>query len=229
MIIKESHISVLAIIIIIVSILVLFASCTSPTEQSVNPTQILARLIDIPEVDCPLETTENMANPGFETAVSFINEAYFMIDLYIQSVQMIIDGEVQAVRSGNVINISGILSNGLRRADVMIVEGDTLSFEIVWSDLDLTNSNRMTGWINNSNDAGRVEAESGDHFPWTTVPDMTLMGVSFFFNSYSLSDSLNGGGWLVVDDYDLCSTIFVANWDTLGHGQYWGFIGSGEW
>ena len=229
MIIKESHISVLFIIILIVSILVLVASCTSPTEQSVNPTQILARLIDIPEVDYPLETTENMANPGFETTVSFINEANFMIDLYIQSVQMIIDGEVQAVRSGNVINISGILSNGLRRADVMIVEGDTLSFEIVWSDLDLTNSNRMTGWIINSNDAGRVEAESGDHFSWTTVPDMTLMGVSFFSNSYSLSDSLNGGGWLVVDDYDLCSTIFVAHWDALGHGQYWGIWGSGGW
>lgn len=189
----------------------------------------LTQLQGIPGVPYPPDPAIDPLNEGYQGTISLIDQIALKRDGFVLGIQMIIDGDTQSQSSGDTLIIVGKTHEGAVDINLQIIEGDTLLFLLEYSETNSNEYHTMEGWMIDDNSTGFFQYDSGHHCFWEKLASSLKMNASDPFYRYSLTDSLYGGGWLSVSEFNVNQEIYMAHWDTLGHGQYWGIWGSGGW
>ena len=215
-------------------ILLLSTACDSPTRTS-EANQILQKLLNVPEFTGPLQTIENSSNPGFVLTQERVENMVGALHRYRSDIEPFLEDGIEPIKENQTYQWARPDPD---REDVeyilTVTNGDTLEIRVEYKGW-WYEGYYYEGIVIPRQKFGMVTAVNE---MWGMLWQETSIGNEFFLhgfidsiwhgNSYSLVDSLSGGG--SYEHYDGVSYPFKAQWDAHGHGSWDSFEhGTGEW
>lgn len=211
-----------------VKLAILVAVLSAPGCSTTDPSQsdlILQQLLSIPTFTPPIQTTENVNNPGFILTDSTYTEIIVLLDnCYRRWIQSIQEDEIKARkdRSGYQWRQQPAPS-GYSAILLSVIPGDTLFFKLEFESIQWTNYLVIQGWVCPSLSYGQVD-DSAPYWRmnWETT-DTVHIARYYVPSMYEPShyivvvDSISGGGLIDVFEWD---HHIKANWDLHGHGSW---------
>ncbi|MFC1559312.1 hypothetical protein ACFL39_01845 [Gemmatimonadota bacterium] len=199
--------------------------------------QILPKLIDVPIISYPIETSTNQNNPGFQTTYSRVNEIVNIRDGMLGDfIRPYIQKEIAGKELGDGRIRWKRIPKGDHEIILTVTRGDTLFYRLDFygQEYGPTDHYWINGWVIPAIDKGYSTSYGGVSSSWSTTegvhlitldyPDWPAIGVT-----HVLTDTIDGGGALKWNNPDSLRR-FLAQWDGFGHGSWTSQTeGSGNW